>query len=107
MGNDLAKHAFWKKLVDEYCASGLSMRKWCQENNIVYQTFQYWKEKILKDQLNGHQEASITKKNFTELVDRPQSDPSEIEIVISKTSIRLRKGFDEETLRSCLCALGG
>jgi hypothetical protein len=101
------KQTLWEKRLDECRASGLSIKKWCQENNIVYQTFQYWKAKILKDRSSRHQRASITRKSFTELVDRPHIDPAGVEIVISRASIRLHKGFDEDTLRSCLCALGG
>ena len=82
------------------------MRKWCEENNIAYQTFQYWKAKILKDQSGSRHRASITRKSFTELIDRPYSNATGVEIVISKTTIRLQKGFDQTVLKSCLCAIG-
>ncbi len=106
MRSNLDKQVLWRKRIDECHTSGLSMRKWCEENNIAYQTFQYWKAKILKDQSGSRHRASITRKSFTELIDRPYSNATGVEIVISKTTIRLQKGFDQTVLKSCLCAIG-
>jgi hypothetical protein len=106
MKGDLEKQALWNKRIDECQASGLSIKKWCQENNIVYPTFQYWRAKILNSQTVGRQRPQITRKSFTELVERPRSNATGVEIVISKTTIRLQKGFDENVLKSCLCAIG-
>jgi hypothetical protein len=36
----------WKNLIERQRQSGLSIDKWCLQNQIRSSTFQYWKEKL-------------------------------------------------------------
>ena len=36
----------WQSLIQEQQASGLSIRKWCDQNNIKQCTFFYWKKRL-------------------------------------------------------------
>lgn len=41
-----AKQLEWKRLIEEQRQSGLSVDKWCSQNQISPSTFQYWKDKL-------------------------------------------------------------
>jgi transposase-like protein len=49
----------WQTLVEQQRQSGLSIEKWCQQNQIHPSTFHYWKDKFFPKQLQ--------KSSFTEL----------------------------------------
>ena len=36
----------WQSLIQDQQASGLSIRKWCDQNNIKQCTFFYWKKRL-------------------------------------------------------------
>lgn len=60
------KQLEWKNLIAQQRQSGLSVKKWCQQNQIRPTTFLYWKEKLYSKQLH--------KSSFTELnVKRPDA----------------------------------
>lgn len=39
----------WKSLIEEQRQSGLSVQKWCQQQNLAPNTFHYWKGKLFPD----------------------------------------------------------
>ena len=49
----------WKTRIEQQRQSGLSIEKWCLQNQIRPHTFHYWKEKLFPKQLQ--------KSSFTEL----------------------------------------
>ena len=106
MRSNTEKRVFWQNRIERCQTSGIPIKKWCEKNNVVYATFQYWKAKIVQNQALC-EKVPVTRTSFTELIDLPNSDNSGVEIVIGKAIIRLRKGFDAATLKSCLCVLGG
>jgi hypothetical protein len=107
MASNRDKKTLWRERIAQCRSSGLAIRKWCQDNNVAYASFQYWHAKIRQDYLLRHQRPLITRKSFTELNDRPHSGAAGVEITIGKATISLHKGFDESVLKSCLCILGG
>jgi hypothetical protein len=40
--------AEWKKIVADYKAGGLSVKKWCENNQLKLNTFKYWLSRINK-----------------------------------------------------------
>jgi hypothetical protein len=54
-----AKQLEWKNLIERQRQSGLSVDKWCLQNQIRPSTFQYWKDKLFPRQLQ--------QSHFTEL----------------------------------------
>jgi hypothetical protein len=87
----------WEEKVRQQLESGLSIAKWCSQNQIVVHTFYYWKERLFpKNQL--------TRSCFTEL---PVSQGTGISIEYRGVRILIDKYFDPATLKSCLSALKG
>jgi hypothetical protein len=41
----------WKNLIEEQRQSGLSIKKWCQQQNLVPNIFHYWKAKFFPKEL--------------------------------------------------------
>ncbi|OGN55769.1 MAG: hypothetical protein A3D96_01640 [Chlamydiae bacterium RIFCSPHIGHO2_12_FULL_44_59] len=41
-----AKKLEWNRLIEEQCQSGLSIEKWCRQQNLISHTFHYWKDKL-------------------------------------------------------------
>lgn len=54
-----SKKLEWTKLIEQQRQSGLSVEKWCLQNQIRPYTFRYWKEKLFSKPLQ--------KTSFTEL----------------------------------------
>jgi hypothetical protein len=53
------KQLEWKNFIEQQRQSGLSVEKWCRQNQIKPHAFQYWKDKLFRKQLQ--------KSSFTEL----------------------------------------
>lgn len=85
----------WEAAVNEWQASGLSIKKWCKERNISDSTFQYWKERVLSDK-------APHRSRFIEL---PQEKASRIEMECAGVKVYIDDQFDEHTLVKCLQAL--
>ena len=47
------KRLKWKSLIEEQRQSGLSIKKWCQQKNLVPNTFHYWKERLSSKELQA------------------------------------------------------
>lgn len=45
------KQLEWKNLIEQQRQSGLSVDKWCLQNQIRPSTFQYWKDKLFPKRL--------------------------------------------------------
>lgn len=89
------KQAKWQNLVKRQRESGLSIQKWCQQNQIRPSTFQYWKDKFFPKQLE--------KSSFTEL-NIKRSDP----ITLQTRGLFIRIGNDcDLDLRKTLFAMLG
>lgn len=83
----------WKNLIDQQRQSGLSVDKWCLQNQIRPSTFQYWKDKLCPKQLQ--------KSSFAELnMKRPDA------ISLQASGLYVRMGSDcDPMLRKQLFAL--
>ena len=88
-----AKQLEWKNIIEQQRQSGLSVGKWCQQNQIRPHTFRYWKEKLFPKQLQ--------KSSFTEL-SMKRADA----ISLQARGIYIRMGSDcDPLLRKQLFAL--
>lgn len=87
------KQIEWKNLIDQQGRSGLSVKKWCQQNQIRPYSFYYWKDKLFPKQLQ--------KTSFTELnMNRPDA------ISVQARGLYIRIGSDcDPHLRKQLFAL--
>jgi hypothetical protein len=77
------KQLDWKERVQKQQASGLSIEKWCLQNQIRPHTFHYWRDKLFPRQLQ--------KSSFAELnIKRP--DP----ISLQAQGLYVRMGSDRD-----------
>lgn len=85
----------WEEKIRKQKESGLSVERWCRENQISPHTFYYWKDRLFPKPLPGHL-------NFAEL-----SNAKETGIVIEHGNLRIRldKHFDPNILKQCLALL--
>jgi len=83
----------WKQRIDQQRQSGLSIQKWCLQNQIQPHTFHYWKEKLFPK--------PFQKTSFTELnIKRPDA------ISLQAYGISIRIGSDcDPILRKQIFAL--
>lgn len=89
------KQLEWKALVEQQQQSGLSVKKWCFQNQILPSTLQYWKEKLFPKPL---QKSSFTKLNIKK--------PDAISLQACGISIRITSDCDP-ILRTQIFALFG
>ena len=57
-----AKQLEWQSLIEQQRQSGLSVEKWCQQNQIKSHAFQYWKDKLCRKQLQKSSFAELNMK---------------------------------------------
>ena len=94
------KRQEWKRLVEQWEAMGqkISIARWCNERNINYNTFLYWKERFYAGPIR-----KVDRSSFQELT----SSPAETGIVIEYNQIRIQltENFHAATLKKCLQVL--
>lgn len=85
----------WAEKIRTQKESGLSIERWCNQNQIRPHIFHYWKEQLFPKPLPRHL-------NFSEL-----SNAKETGIVIEHGNLRIRldKHFDPCILKQCLALL--
>lgn len=52
----------WKNLIEQQRQSGLSIDRWCQQNQIQPHTFHYWKDKLFSKPLQKNSFAELNMK---------------------------------------------
>lgn len=84
----------WEERIQKQKASGLSIQRWCQENQIASHLFYYWKGKIFPKKLSQD--------CFIEI-----ADPKDMGIAIECCGIHIHldRHFDAATLKRCLQVL--
>jgi len=88
------KRREWEEKVHKQEASGLSISRWCRENQIPIHMFHYWKNRIFPPTLD--------RLSFTELVDHKGTG---LAIECRGVRIYLDKNFEPSTLVRCLTVL--
>jgi hypothetical protein len=87
----------WEAKVCQQRASGLSIERWCRQNQIAAHSFHYWKDRLFP-------KPQLTRSCFAEL---PISQGTGISIEYQGVRILIDKSFDSATLQHCLSALRG
>lgn len=87
----------WEEKIRKQRESGLSIERWCRQNQIATHAFHYWKERIFPKPLPS-------RSSFDEL-----STTKETGITIEHRNLRIRldKHFDASVLKQCLSVLMG
>jgi hypothetical protein len=97
------KEKFWRATMEEHGVSGKSVRKFCEEKGLNENLFYGWRRELkLRDA------EAAGKGGFVELIRRGgQAVTAGVSIRIDeRISVVLERGFDGETLKAALAAVG-
>ena len=89
------KQLEWEEKFSKQRESGLSIDRWCRENQVPPHAYYYWKERLFP-------KPPSSRLSFTEL-----SNAKETGITIEYRNLRIRldKHFDPAVLKQCLSVL--
>jgi len=110
---DVEKERYWEKVIREAARSGLSIREFCRRHDLKESRFHWW-QRTLK---NRRQERTLRRHKrrgeaeggatFALVSDVAEDMDAGIELVLADgRRVRIRKGVDEQTLRTVLAAVG-
>jgi hypothetical protein len=91
----------WQEIILKQRASGLSIAKWCRENNLAVHVF-YHRQRIL------FPKPPLQRTSFTEVsqeIIQKTSNKTGITLDYQGILILLDKNFDVQSLKQCLAAL--
>lgn len=89
------KARLWNEYIAEQKASGLTIERWCRENNILSYQFHYWKAKQKPP-------SEVTRTSFTELLER---NNSLLFFECKGVRLHIDRSCDLNFLKECLRAL--
>ena len=91
----------WEKKINLFDKSGLSMRKWCQENGEIYSTFRHWKNVIYEKR-----EPKSEKRKWLPIQDlEGKTDSNAIVVKHKEYIVEVTQGFNQELLADVLKVL--
>lgn len=85
----------WAEKIRKQQESGLSIEKWCQQNQIPTHQFHYWKARLLP-------QSKVTRANFKEITAR---EGTGITLEYQAVRIHLDPNFEPSILKQCLTIL--
>ena len=103
---------YWEAKIRQWLSSGKSAKSWCTENQVVYNTFLGWQNRL---KFRNNQKANCPlsqnqlnppKAHFIELKNQVNTHPG-IYLEYANVQIHLSNDFDATTLRKCLDVLQG
>ena len=101
MARDAQKEKFWREKMTAYEKSGLTVREFCERGGLREVQFHYWRGELKRRGKNS-------KSGFVELVKSAGANGGAgVSVKIDgRISIELERGFDGETLKAALVAVG-
>jgi len=105
-----ARRVKWQKLIVEAARSGNSMREFCRLHGVPESQFYAWRAR-LNGKLHGAARrraiAASKRATFALVSDTPGELDAGIELILADgRRVRIRRGVDEQTLRTVLAAVG-
>ena len=107
---DEGKRDQWRKLIAEAACSGTSIREFCRQRKVTEAQFYAWRAR-LNGKVHGTARrralATAKRSTFALVSDVPGELDAGIELVLADgRRVRIRRGVDEQTLRTVLAAVG-
>jgi len=108
---DGEKERYWEKVVGEAARSGLSIREYCRRHELKESQFHWW-QRTLKDRrqerrLRRQGRSGGSEASFALVSGGAEDLDAGVELVLGDgCRLRIRKGVDEQTLRTVLAAMG-
>jgi len=110
---DIQKERHWAKVIREAARSGNSIREFCAQRKLKESQFYWWQRKLRERReqqtlrRGNRTKAPTLGETFALVSDDPQQLDAGIELVLADgRRVRIRRGVDEQTLRTVLGALG-
>lgn len=83
----------WKENILKQQKSGLSIARWCRENNLAVHNYFYWRKKIIP-------KFPLTRSDFIELAE--ETSITGITIEYKNIRVHIDKQFSASALKTCL-----
>ena len=102
----------WLQLINEQQESGLSIRRWCRENNVTASQYYYWLKIVRQDSIIKAGTLAITgQTQFAEVKTNKELFPisSQTACAVIRSNgqeIEVLNGADSETLHTILSFIG-
>jgi transposase len=99
---DGGKERHWRRLIDDWRASGLPVRAYCARHGLAEPSFYAWRREL--QQRDADRAAFVP----VRLVGDAAAGPGGIELLLpGQRTVRVAPGFDPATLRELLAVLEG
>lgn len=99
-----AKEQFWRRMLRQWRASGLSVRAFCRLHDLAEASFYSWRRALA--QCQGEQPTFVPVRVVAEATATDLSPAGGLELVLVRGRVlRIGSAFDEPTLRRLLALL--
>jgi hypothetical protein len=103
------KARYWQKTLGEAARSGISIREFCRRRRLKESQFYWWQRRLRRGQperIGSRSGVNGEAASFALVSEENEATDAGIELVLGEgRKLRIRRGVDEETLRSVLAAL--
>ncbi len=99
-----------RQILDDWKRSGLSVSKYCRENNIKLTSFRSYQQTEIKYLGNSELQAKFKEIEFPTTQDNPLQDPDSTEIKVSfgdSINVTLSNGFNPDEFSKVASVLNG
>jgi transposase-like protein len=107
---DSGKEQHWRRVLDDWQRSGLSVRAFCRRHRLAEPTFYAWRRTLQQGDGLGHASQAPDPVTFLPVhIEHDAIDPRPpVELVVAGgRCLRIPPGFDPATLRALLAVLEG
>jgi transposase-like protein len=103
-GRSLERERYWREVIREQAASGLSISAYCREHEVSPASFFSWRRRLAAD---GREEAAGKFIPIQLAAATPLATPAGFEVALPNgLQVRVPPQFDAEALRELLDVLG-
>lgn len=95
----------WRKRLDDFAQSGLSVRKWCERQGFSKNQYTYWRRRLADTAIGKAGGTAWLPVQVLPPSPTPTS-PALLTLRIAGAEIDLTAGFDPSLLRAVVTALG-
>ena len=95
----------WRKRLDDFAQSGLSVRKWCERQGFSKNQYTYWRRRLANGDIGDASDTTWLPLNVLPVSPAPTSS-AHLTLRIAGAEIDLSPGFDPSLLRAIVTALG-
>jgi transposase-like protein len=101
---DAGKERFWRRMVREWRASGLSVRAFCEQHEVRQASFYAWRRILAERDAEPKPFVQVGVLREEKAVDDGQASGLELRLPRDRV-VGIDRGFDEQTLQRLLALL--